>query len=159
MAQITDVSGPVSTISAQATQVQPGSGCIDTFTALFSMSDGKTFGLYTQARYNAASPYVQRFQIFGKEGSLHYEKAAGLSGTRITLYEGQDNETFKESIFDLPGDDLNGVTDEFADWRDALQKKSKIRFTPRKAFYHYAAIYTAVQSAEAGGKVVYVKHL
>lgn len=159
MAQITDVLGPIGTISAHATQVRPESGCIDTITALLNMSNGRTFGSYSQARYSAASPSIGRFQIFGKNGSLLYEKPAGPSGGRITLHEGKDSESSKETNFDVPGDDLNGVTDEFAHWRDVLENKAKVLVTPRRAYHQYAAIYAAVQSAESGGKLVHVKHL
>lgn len=156
---ITEVLGPVGSVSARTLQSKPQSGTVDSLSALFNMSDGKTFGTYTQSRYSAASRPTLRFEIFGTDGSLLYEKK-GFEG-KITLYEGKDSTDIKESEFNLPDDEINGVLAEFANWAEVLKdgNTSRLVSTPRKAFAHYAAIAAAVHSAEKGGNMVTVRNL
>lgn len=159
MGLITEVLGPVGSVSARALQSKPQSGTVDSLSALFNMSDGKTFGTYTQSRYSAASRPVLRFEIFGTDGSLLFEKQ-GVKG-KITLYEGKDSTDIKESKFDLPDDENNGVFAEFKNWAEVLDdgNTSRLVSTPRKAFSHYAAIAAAVHSAEREGNNVIVRNL
>jgi len=157
---LTEVLGPIASISARTTQVREASGTVDTLSSLFSMEDNGVFGTYTQSRYSGPCESVLNLQIFGTDGSLVYDRPSPAGG-KLTVYTKSDAGESTHTTEQLPEDELNGVVDEFINWAEVLDKKDKslIVATPRKAFHHYAAIAAAVKSGELKGQPVEVQKL
>ncbi|KAK9465994.1 hypothetical protein V1512DRAFT_264472 [Lipomyces arxii] len=152
VALFTEVLGEVDTVSGMTTQVREQSGDVDSMTTTLKMKSG-LMGTFT---YTSAVSYprINRLLIHGVSGTVAYDFANKTNST-ITLYTDTDQAGTTKVV---PADDHAGISAEFANFAEAVQKKDKslLKVPAEKGFHHFAVICAAVESAKNGGTVVKV---
>lgn len=157
MALLTEVLGPVASLSARATQVQPTSNAIDAVSAQLNMKSG-VFGSLIYSRSLGACKPTQKFEIFGTKGSIILSTAFGETPS-MSIYRGSGAHDASSTFVELEPEKVNGLVPEFSNFREAVLKndKSLIVATPEKGFHHFAIIVAIVNSAEKCGERVEVE--
>lgn len=157
---LTEVLGNVASVSAHASQIREVSGDIDTMNSLLTMESG-AYGTFLYGSYMGATEKVQRFTIFGTNGTLEYEfKPASGSPAVVRLSEGPSaNEALPTVTQTVPKDPVNGVVAEFGNFAGAVANKDKslLKCKPEMAFHHFAIVVAAVESAKHQGQQVKVE--
>jgi predicted dehydrogenase len=157
IAVLTEVLGEVESVSGRTTQLREVSGDVDTLNSLFHMKSG-SFGTFIYGSYFGNTEKIVKFTIFGTKGSIVYEFKAGSNAT-ILVRQGDSSESaIASETFTVEPDQINGVTNEFANFAEAIKAKDKnlLKVKPETAFHHFAVIAAAVESAEKGGALTFV---
>lgn len=157
IALITEVLGKVSEVNARAAQLHKESGDIDTLIAQLVLESG-AFGSFTYAKAFGATTPVQKFQIFGTEGTLILDFSKDQP-SKIVLSTGPDGDNMTTETFDLAPEPVNGVVAEFQNFKQAVKSgdKSLILSTPEKAYHHFATIVACVESSQQNGATTSVQ--
>ncbi|CAN3369938.1 hypothetical protein DICA3_F29096 [Diutina catenulata] len=154
LALLTDVLGPVKSVSGLTKQLRDLSGDKDILFSTFTMDSG-VIGTFTYGSAFGATEKKLQFEIYGTKGSIVYDFSPSLKQSKITVRKGEDaNNMAEPEVFDFEEGDT--IEAEFANFIDAVKSndKSKLKCTPERAFHHFAVIVACVQSE---GKLVDVE--
>lgn len=157
MGLLTEVLGPVKTLSARARQLQPASNAIDVVSAQFNMESG-VFGNFICSRDLASCKPTFKLEIFGTKGSILLSAAFGEIPS-LSIYRGLGIKDTSSTYVEIEPEQVNGLVPEFANFRNAVAENNKklILSTPAKGFHHFAIINAIVDSANKDGERVDVE--
>lgn len=156
LALLTEVLGPVDTISAQTRQLRKTSGDDDILYSTMKLKSG-VIGSFTYGSTFGATDKSTYFKIFGTAGSVTYDWSPALGKPTITYQTGETVKTSGEkTTFQVDANDT--IKAEFENFAEALKAndKSLIVSTPEKAFHHFAIIVAAIESSRDNGSLVTV---
>ncbi|KAG7664270.1 uncharacterized protein J8A68_002185 [[Candida] subhashii] len=157
IALLTEVLGPVDSISGFTKQVRKETGADDILFSSVKMNTG-VIGTFTYGSSFGATDKAQSFTIYGTNGSLVYDWSPSLTKPTITYQTGSETSEASEKIV-IEIDEVDTIEEEFKNFRDVVVAKDKklIRVTPAKAFHHLAIIEAALQSSKQNGASVKVE--
>lgn len=157
LALLTEILGPVASVSGLTKQVREASGTDDILYLTFKLKSG-AIGTFTYGSAFGATEKSTSLTIFGTNGSIVYDFLPELKKPTITYQTGLSLQTALEKTV-VEVDEVDSVREEFTNMVDALKKgdKSVIRVPPRKAFHHLAIVAAALESSKNGGDAVKVE--
>lgn len=153
---LTEVLGPVKTVSGLTKQLKPESGTDDILFSTMSMESG-AIGTFTYGSSFGATEKKLEFVIFGTNGSVTFTNKPTLKKPTITYQTGDSTATASEPKT-VEVDEVDNYEQEFINFADSLYANDKnlITITPAKAFHHLAIVAAALESSEKAGASVTV---
>ncbi|ODV78118.1 NAD(P)-binding protein [Suhomyces tanzawaensis NRRL Y-17324] len=157
LALLTDVLGPVESISAFTKQVREQSGDVDILFSTVQLKS-KAIGTFTYGSAFGATDKNSFFTIFGTNGSIVYNFSPHLAKPTITYQTGSSKQSASEKVV-IEVDEVNTTFEEFTNFAAAVEAndKSLVVVTPEKAFHHLAIVDAALQSSKNNGSNVKVE--
>lgn len=153
---LTEVLGPVKTVSGLTKQLKQESGADDILFSTMSLESG-AIGTFTYGSAFGATEKKLEFVIFGTNGSITFVSKPSLNKPTITFQTGDSNATASEPVT-IEVDEVDNYEQEFINFADAVyaNDKSLITIPPAKAFHHLAIVAAALESSEKNGSSVTV---
>lgn len=157
LALLTDVLGPVDSISALTRQVREESGADDILFSTLKLKSG-AFGTFTYGSSFGATDKSTSFSIYGSKGSVVYDFSPELKKPTVTFQTGVSKETAsKKTVIEI--DEVDTLEEEFKNFAHAVSAKDKstVVVPPAKAFHHLAVVAAALESSGKNGDSVKVE--
>ncbi|KAL7665634.1 Gfo/Idh/MocA-like oxidoreductase N-terminal domain-containing protein [[Candida] zeylanoides] len=156
LALLTDVLGPVATVSGLTRQVRPESGADDVLFSTMALKSG-VIGTFTYGSAFGATAKSTSFTVYGTNGSAVYDFSPSLPQPTITWQTGTGSASASEPHV-LAVEETSTFVAEFENFAAAVRSgdKSAIRVPPAKAFHHLAIVAAALESSASGGTAVKV---
>lgn len=157
LALLTEILGPVETVSGLTKQVREQSGTDDILFSTFKLESG-VIGTFTYGSAFGATDKSTSLTIFGTEGSIVYDFSPTQKKPTITYQTGADSaEASEKTVVEV--DEVDSVQEEFKNFAAAVEAKDKslIQVPPAKAFHHLAIVAAALESSKNGGSAVKVE--
>ncbi|KAL6939145.1 hypothetical protein ACO0RG_002972 [Hanseniaspora osmophila] len=163
LALLTDVLGPVASVSALTKQVRQESGTDDIVYSTVKMEDGdNVFGTFTYGSAFGATDKWTVFKIYGENGSV-FLNLSNKGAPVLTLNVGPNAETFeiKNENITFTENESFGVTDEFSNMYEAIVAKDKtlVKGTPAVCGHHLLIVAAFLESSKQNGSNVAVEKL
>lgn len=157
LALLTEVLGPVKSISALTKQIRKESGDVDVLFSTTKLESG-VIGTFTYGSTFGAIEKHSSFIIYGTNGSVIFDFSPGKPRS-IKTTVGPNASEKAESIIEF--DEIHGIKAEFENFYYSIIKndKSLIKAKPETAFHHLAIVAAAVESSEKNGDSVEVEKL
>lgn len=157
LALLTDVLGPVASVSALTKQVRKESGDDDILFSTFRLKSD-VIGTFTYGSSFGATDKVTFFTIYGTNGSLVYDFSPALAKPTITYKTGSSSQqSTEDSVIEV--DEVDTLEAEFKNFAAAVEAKDKslVVVPPQNAFHHLAIVAAAVDSSKRDGASVKVE--
>lgn len=157
LALLTDVLGPVETVSAFTKQLREESGDDDILFSTFKLQSG-AIGTFTYGSAFGATDKSTSFTIYGTNGSVVYDFSPELPKPTITYQTGPSSQQASEKTV-IESDDGDTIHAEFTNFVKAVKAndKSVLTVTPASAFHHLAVVAAALESSKSNGTAVTVQ--
>ncbi|CAH2354544.1 uncharacterized protein CLIB1423_17S01552 [[Candida] railenensis] len=157
LALLTDVLGPVESVSGLTKQLRKESGTDDVLFSTFKLASG-VIGTFTYGSSFGATEKSTSFIIYGLEGSLTYDFSPHLAKPTITYQTGAGSASASEPIV-VEVDEANTFVAEFENFVSAVKSGNKgdVHVKPENAFHHLAIVAAALESSAKGGDNVKVE--
>ena len=156
LALLTDVLGPVESISALTKQLRAESGDDDILFSTLKLKSN-VIGTFTYGSAYGATDKSTSFTIYGTNGSIVYDFSPNLPKPTVTYQTGATLGTASgKTVIEI--EEVNTIQEEFKNFAAAVTAKDKsiIVVTPEKAFHHLAIIAAAIDSSKSNGNSVTV---
>lgn len=157
LALLTEVLGPVESVSALTRQVHEESGDDDVLFSTFKLTSG-AIGTFTYGSAFGATDKSTSFTIYGTNGSIVYDWSPALKTPTITYQVGPSAERSEgKTVIEI--ENGNTIAEEFKNFAAAVSAKDKslVNVTPAKAFHHFAIVVAAIESSKKNGDSVKVE--
>lgn len=157
LALLTEILGPVASVSALTKQVRELSGTDDIMFSTFKLKSG-AIGTFTYGSAFGATDKSTSLTIFGTNGSIVYDFSPTLKKPTITYQTGENSqEASGKTVIEV--DEVDSVKSEFENFAAAVEAKDKklIKVPPSRAFHHLAIVAAALESSKNGGSSVEVE--
>lgn len=156
LALLTDVLGPVESISALTKQLRAESGADDILFSTLKLKSN-VIGTFTYGSAYGATDKALSFTIYGTNGSVVYDFSPTLPKPTITYQTGTSLGSASEKTV-IEVENVDTFEEEFKNFAAAVVAKDKslVNVTPEKAFHHLAIVAAALDSSKANGSSVTV---
>ncbi|SGZ48430.1 CIC11C00000003734 [Sungouiella intermedia] len=157
LALLTEILGPVATVSGLTKQVREQSGTDDILFSTLKLKSG-AIGTFTYGSAFGATDKSTSLIIFGTNGSIVYDFSPTLKKPTITYQTGGNSlEASGKTVIEV--DEVDSVQEEFKNFAAAVEAKDKTLYKvpPTKAFHHLAIVAAALESTKNGGSSVAVE--
>lgn len=157
LALLTEILGPVASVSGLTKQIREQSGTDDILFSTFKLQSG-VIGTFTYGSAFGATDKSTSLTIFGTEGSLVYDFSPTLKKPTITYQTGANSqEASEKTVIEI--DEVDSVKEEFENFAAAVTAKDKglVKVPPAKAFHHLAIVAAALESSLKDGTSVKVE--
>lgn len=157
LALLTEILGPVDSVSAQTKQIRELSGADDILFSTFKLKSG-AIGTFTYGSAFGATDKSTSLIIYGTDGSIVYDFSPTLPKPTITYQTGSNaKEASGKTTIEV--DEVNALEEEFKNFAEAVKAKDKllVRVPPAKAFHHLAVIAAALESSSKDGSSIKVE--
>ncbi|KAK6463915.1 hypothetical protein DFJ63DRAFT_311214 [Scheffersomyces coipomensis] len=157
LAVLTEVLGPVESVSALTKQVRELSGADDILFSTFKLKSG-VIGTFTYGSAFGATDKTSTFTIYGTDGSIDYNFSPSLTNPTITYQTGSSNADLSEKTV-IEIEENATIEEEFKNIAASVASKDKsvLNVPPRKAFHHFAIVVAAIESSKKNGTSVTVE--
>lgn len=157
LALLTEILGPVASVSGLTKQVREQSGTDDTLFSTFKLQSG-VIGTFTYGSAFGATDKSTSLTVYGTLGSLVYDFSPSLKKPTITYQTGSSNaDASEKTVVEI--DEVDSIQEEFKNFAAAVEANDKtlIRVPPAKAFHHLAIVAAALESSKNDGASVKVE--